>query len=151
MKKIFVTLSTFAKFGLEPLELLEKSGFQFEVNKLGRRLRKDEIAKFAGDCNSVIAGIEPYDQDVLSSMSNLECISRCGVGIDSIDLQYAKEKNIAILNTPDVVIQPVAELTVGMVFDLLRNISLQTSLMKSQKWERKSGFCYPEKLWVFWD
>ncbi|MDP8212632.1 MAG: phosphoglycerate dehydrogenase [Candidatus Zapsychrus exili] len=139
MKKIFVTLSTFSQYGEEPLNLLKESGFEYKVNTLGRRLVKDEIVELAGDCNGVVAGVELYDAEVLDLMPSLECISRCGVGIDSIDHDKAKEKGVVIRNTPDVVIQPVAELTVAFIFDLLKKLTVHTILLKSDNWKKKAG------------
>jgi D-3-phosphoglycerate dehydrogenase len=73
-------------------------------------------------------------------MPKLRCISRCGVGIDNISLEKAQEREIEIRNTPDVVIQPVAELTVAMIFDLLRKLSHHTTILKSKRWEKSTGF-----------
>ncbi len=138
-KKIFVTLSTFAQYGDDPLRILERSGFDYEVNTLGRRLRKEEISQLAQGCHGVVAGVEPYDEEVLAAMPDLQCISRCGVGVDNIDHKIAEEKGIVIRNTPDVVIQPVAELTIAMIFDVLRKLTVHTILLRSKKWEKKAG------------
>ena len=91
------------------------------------------------DCGGIIAGIEPYDSYVFDNMPELCCISRCGVGVDNIDLAKAKECGVAVLNTPDVVIQPVVELTIAMVFDLMRKLSYHAGLMRSRTWEKRAG------------
>jgi D-3-phosphoglycerate dehydrogenase len=137
--KIFVALSTFAEHGDEPLKALQESGFPFFINPLGRRLVRDEIVEMGRTCLGVVAGVEPYDEDVLERMPELRCISRCGVGIDNIDLEAARRRGIAVLNTPDVVVQPVAELTVAMIFDLLKKLSFLTSRMKAGHWEKSTG------------
>ena len=137
--KILVSLSTFAEYNDAPVKLLEDSGFPYFVNPLGRRLTREEIVEMGRDVEGVIAGVEPYDDFVLERMLNLRCISRCGVGIDNISIKKAKEKGVKILNTPDVVIQPVAELTVAMMFDLLKKLSYHTILLKSKRWEKSAG------------
>lgn len=137
--KIFVALSTFAEHGKEPLNLLKDCGFSFAINLLGRRLTREEIVEMGKDAEGIIAGVEPYDDDVLDNLPRLRCISRCGAGIDNISLERAKEKSIAILNTPDVVIQPVAEFTIALIFDLLKKISYHDALLKSKQWEKESG------------
>jgi len=138
-KKIFVALSTFGQQGDIPLKILSESRLSYFINQLGRRLTQKEIIAMGADCEGVIAGLEPYDDYVLDNMPNLRCISRCGVGVDNISLEKAKERGITIFNTPEVVIQPVAELTVAMIFDLLRRLSWQTALMKSGQWKKKTG------------
>ena len=139
MNKIFVALSTFAEYGDDPVTALNQSGFPYVINPLGRRLLRDEIIQMGYDCAGIIAGVEPYDDYVLDRMPNLKCISRCGVGIDNISLEKAAAKRIKILNTPDVVIQPVAELTIAMIFDLLRKLSLHTFSIKAGRWDKMPG------------
>lgn len=136
---IYVTLSTFSQFDEQPLKFLQESGIAFSLNTLNRRMSKEEVIDKAKDADVVIAGIEPYDEFVLDRLNKLKCISRCGVGIDNIDLKKAEEKGIVIKNTPDAVTLPVAELTIGMIFDLLRGLSYYTSLMKLRQWQRKAG------------
>jgi D-3-phosphoglycerate dehydrogenase len=136
---IFVALSNFGQVDPRPLELLKESGVQIHLNTTGKRLTKEEVVKEAARFEGIIAGLEPYDKDVLGQLPKLKCISRCGVGIDNIDTIVAKQKDIAVFNTPYSVIQAVAELTIGMIFDLLRKITLQTQSMRSSKWERMIG------------
>lgn len=137
--QVFVALSTFGEYGPEPIEVLEKHGVNYTLNPTGRRLTSEEIIKYGAGSQAIIAGVEPYTPEVLVQLPTLKCISRCGVGIDNIDLNRAKELNIKILNTPDVVIQPVAELTLGMMLDLLRKITIHTHLLRAGRWEKKSG------------
>ena len=137
--KIFVALSTFAEHGQRPLSLLQESGYAFVLNPLKKRLSQDELIQMGRDCDGVIAGLEPYDDYVLDHTPRLRCISRCGVGVDNIAVEKAKAKGIRIYNTPDVVTQPVAELTVAMIFDLLRRLTFHTQLLRSGKWERVTG------------
>lgn len=139
-QKIFIALSTFAEFGDEPMKLLKKSGLDFHVNGLKKRLVQSDIIQYAKDCDGIIAGVEPYDNDVLDKLPKLKCISRAGVGVDNISLSKAREKKIKILNTPDVVILPVAELTVAMIFDLLKKLTLHTTLLRAKRWEKHAGF-----------
>ena len=91
------------------------------------------------DATGIIAGLEPYTKNVLSSLPDLKCISRAGVGIDNIDQNYANKRNIIICNTPDVVIQSVVELVLALLFDLLRKTTLHTNLIKSGKWVKHVG------------
>jgi len=137
--KVFVALSTFAQYGKKPLELLKNSGIDYSINPLGRRLVEKEIIEMAGEASGIIAGVEPYNAEVLSALPHLKYISRAGVGIDNIDLDYAEKNNITIRNTPDVVIRPVVELTLAMIFDLLRKTTFHTNLLKQNRWEKTAG------------
>lgn len=137
--KIFVALSTFAEHGKEPLDILKSSGFDFALNTTGNRLKQEDIVLLAADCAGVVAGVEPYDASVLERLTQLRCISRCGAGMDTIDLKKAQERGVRVLNTPEVVVRPVAELTVAMILDLLKKLTQQTALMRVKDWQKKTG------------
>jgi D-3-phosphoglycerate dehydrogenase / 2-oxoglutarate reductase len=137
--KVLVALSTFAEFGDAPLELLKQSGLDYRLNPLGRRLAQEEIIEMGKDCQGILAGVEPYDDYVFDHLPELRCISRCGVGIDNISLAKAKERGIVIKNTPDVVVLPAAELTIAMIFDLLRKLTFHTRLLRSKQWQKIPG------------
>ncbi|MBF0523113.1 MAG: phosphoglycerate dehydrogenase [Candidatus Omnitrophica bacterium] len=137
--KVFIASSSFAEHDKEPLRMIEAAGLTCVFNPLGKRLQPLEIVTYGKDCQGIIAGLEQYTDAVLEALPQLRCISRCGVGVDNISLKKAKELKIEVRNTPDVVIQPVAELTVAMIFDLLKNLTVQATLMRTKRWERKIG------------
>ena len=136
---IFVTLSTFAEYSNDPLRLLQKSDFTFRTNSYGRRITSAEVIKLGRGCRGLVAGVEPYSAETLAQLPELCCISRCGVGIDSIDLVEAKRRGIAILNTPDEPIIAVAELTLTMILALLRQLPKVNNLTHDRKWQRVAG------------
>ena len=138
-EKIFVALSTFAEYGDAPIRLLNNAEFEYVLNPLGRRLIREEIVDMGKDAIGIVAGVEPYDASVLEKLPKLKCLSRCGVGIDNIDLVLAQEKGIVIRNTPDVVIRPVVELTIAMIFDLMRKLSLHTGRLWRKEWKKSAG------------
>lgn len=139
MTKILVAVQSFSEYSDIPMTLLKNSGAVIQQNVLGHRLNREELIWLGGGCEAIIAGVEPYDQDVLKNLPGLECISRVGVGMDNIDLNYANANGITVLTTPDAVIEPVVEMTVAMAFALLRHLLYHTSIIKSGKWEKKAG------------
>lgn len=76
--------------------------------------------------------------DVIDAADNLKAIVRAGVGLDNIDVAYARENGIQVLNTPSASTQSVAELTIGYLLALARNIPQMTRSMRDGKWEKKS-------------
>jgi D-3-phosphoglycerate dehydrogenase len=68
---------------------------------------------------------------------NLKVIVRGGVGLDTIDAEYARSKGITVMNTPLSSSASVAELAIGFMFALARSICVSTSSMKAGKWEKK--------------
>ena len=136
---ILVTLSTFSAYSEEPLRLLKKSGFTFLTNPHGRRMKPSEVVELGCGCQGLVAGVEKYTAETLAQLSKLRCISRCGAGIDNIDLAEARRRGIAVLNTPDEPIVAVAELTLAMMLALLRQLPRVDSLTRQRKWQRVTG------------
>ncbi len=134
--RIFVTLSAFSQYDDAPIRLLERSGIPFDLNRSGKRITRDELMNAAQRATVVIAGVEPYDAAVLDSLPALRCISRCGVGVDSIDLEHAHRRGITVLNTPDPPAQAVAELALAMMLALARNLPVQAAHMRRREWTR---------------
>ena len=77
-------------------------------------------------------------KDLIDVCSNLKVIVRGGVGLDTIDHEYAKEKGIAVMNTPMASSASVAELAVGYMFMLARSLYKASASMKAEKWDKKS-------------
>lgn len=139
MQKILVSPSSFGECGLEPFDLLKEGGFEIIPNPYGRKLSEDEIIEHASDITGVIAGVETYSRRVLDSLKNLKCISRVGVGVDSIDLNYAREKGINVLITPEGPTHAVAELSLGLAMNLLRRISISDRRIRAGIWKKEVG------------
>ena len=145
MKKVLLSPSSFGSISLEPIRILEKNGYETFNNPYGRKLKREELILLAKDCCGVVAGVESYDKVVLDELKNLKCISRVGVGIDSIDVDYAKEKEIHVVNTPFGPTRSVAELTIGLTFSLLRKIPFAHCNLKSKIWKKETGNLLFEK------
>jgi len=76
-------------------------------------------------------------EPLIDKATNLKAIIRAGVGLDSIDVDYAEEHGIEVRNTPAASSNAVAELTIGYLFALARPIVQATVSMKEGKWEKK--------------
>ncbi len=72
--------------------------------------------------------------DLIAKLPNLEIIASFGVGVDNIDLAAAKAANISVTNTPDVLNDAVAELTIGLMISLARRIPQGDRFVRDGKW-----------------
>ena len=133
---IFVALSSFGAADLRPLDRLTASGHPFHIHSSGKRITPAEIIQHGAEATIILAGIETYDSKVLTQLPLLKCISRCGVGVDSIDLPTAKQRGVVVANTPHIPTQAVAELALTMILSLTRRLRPQANLMHARKWER---------------
>jgi D-3-phosphoglycerate dehydrogenase len=137
--KILVSPSSFGQCGNEPIDLLKKNNYEIVPNPYGRKLTEEEVIELAKDCTGIVAGVEPLNKRVMDALPRLKCISRVGVGMDSVDLDYAREKGIIVKNTPDGPSRAVAELTIGLTFTLLRKISKADANIRRGTWKKEIG------------
>ena len=137
--KILTSCSSFGEISEEPLEALKKAGFQFFNNPYKRKLTENEVITLATGCVGIIAGLEPLTARVIDALPHLKCISRVGVGMDNVDVEYATKKGIVITNTPDGPTRAVAELTLAMTLGLLRKLPQADANMKKKIWRKETG------------
>ncbi|MGD0331024.1 MAG: phosphoglycerate dehydrogenase [Dehalococcoidia bacterium] len=141
MHRVLITTSAFGKEDSLPLSILRDAGYEVILNPHGRKLTEDEVINLLLEIkpDGMIAGVEPLTAQVLEKAKDLKVISRCGIGLDNVDLKAAKRKGIAVLNTPDAPTVAVAELTVGLIFDLLRRISFLDRELRKGNWRKDTG------------
>ena len=144
MKTVCVALQQFCEMDARPRRMLEENGFQVQENHLKRRLTSTEMPGFLKEADAVIAGVEPYDERLLRQMPKLRLISRCGAGTDSIDEDAARALRIAVRATPEVVVEPVAQLTVAMILALARNFPGHLSDFRQGFWTKRAGHLLSE-------
>lgn len=147
--KIFISTTSFGEYDKSYLDVCRKSGISVESNPYGRKMKPEELCSLAQGAVGLIAGTEPLTADVLSKMPNLKVISRCGVGLENVDLDAAEKAGIKVFNTPDAPTRAVAELTIGLMLDILRKTSRMDSAIRSGRWEKLMGnLLYGKKVGI---
>ncbi len=140
MKTLVISTSSFDIDNNPPLQHLLKNGLKIITNPHRRKLTEDEIIALLKDgAIGLIAGIEPLTERVFQSAGHLKVISRCGTGLDSVDLAAAKNHGVTVLNTPEAPAQAVAELTMGLMLALLRQINPIHQAVCNGEWPRTQG------------
>lgn len=139
MARVLITTVPFGDTDPRPLDLLRAAGVDFLINPLGRKLREDELADMIGDAEVLIAGTEKISEAVMSRAPNLRLISRVGIGLDSVDLLAARRRGIGVSYTPDAPAKAVAELTIGLMFSLLRGTHVSNAELHAGAWRRYMG------------
>ena len=99
--------------------------------------REKDLANHIKDCEIVvIRSATKLTKEVLDKAEQLKIIARCGVGIDNVDLDFAKSKNIFVTNSPSANLISVVELTVALIISVSRKLSLADSHLKKGEWNR---------------
>jgi len=139
MPNVFISTTSFAEHDPSPLEMLRKASMDVQLNPYGRKLTQEECRQHYRDIDGLIAGTEALTAEILKSARNLRVISRCGTGMDNVDLAAAGQQGIKVFNTPDSPTLAVAELTVGLMLALLRHIPRSDREIRTGKWHKRMG------------
>ncbi len=138
-KTVLIATYPFGTTGREPLDILEVSGHTLASNPHRRRLKPGEVNDLLCGVSAVIAGTEPYNQETLRDLPDLQAICRVGIGLDSVDLAFCRDRGITVTYTPDAPSQGVAELTMANILNLLRHIHASDRSVREGAWNRLMG------------
>lgn len=116
MKKILVTLPLSGS-GIDDL----KEVFEVVQPQEGRYTRA-ELLSILPECHGILATMG-VDAEMIQAAKNLKIISVYGAGYNSIDMEEATRHNILVANAPESVTEATAEITFGLMVDVMRNIS----------------------------
>ena len=114
---------------------LETIGDCVDISKSNSKDK--DLANHIKDCEIVvIRSATKLTKEVLDKAEQLKIIARCGVGIDNVDLDFAKSKSIFVTNSPSAILISVVELTVALIISVSRKLSLADSHLKKGEWNR---------------
>lgn len=117
---------------LEGVELLRKFGFEIFVEP---EISKEDLKNKVAECHVLIVRSRTkVTKEIIDAGKNLKIIARAGAGIDNIDVEYAEKKGIRVICAPEAVATAVAELTIGLIISLARQIPKADHAMKEGKW-----------------
>ena len=138
--QILISTSSFNLDNFSELSVIRSSGIKVKLNPFKTRLTEDQVIELLGaESVGLIAGLESLNSRVLRSATALKVIARVGTGLDSVDLGEAAKLGIKVLNTPDAPTSAVAELTLGHILGLLRNIAKADRQIRDNKWQGQMG------------
>ena len=139
MKTVCINTSSFAVHSDEPLKILREKKYEIEFNTTGRKLNQNELCNLIKMSDGVIAGTEKYTRDILARLPYLKVISRLGIGMDNVDLKAVDENGIKVFKTKTNPAPAVAELVLGLMIDVVRNISKSSYELKKGEWKKHMG------------
>ena len=116
------------------IDLLKKMRFDVSVYKKDQPISKNDLIKSVKNCDGLISLLtDKIDKEVIDSMKNCKAIANYAVGFNNIDVDYAKSKGIVVTNTPDVLTDSTADLTMALVLACARKISESEKLVRDKK------------------
>lgn len=116
-------------------QILKEAGHDVDV-KTG--LAPDELKKIIGEYDGLIVrSATKVTRDIIEAAEKLKVIGRAGTGVDNIDVAFAKQRGIVVMNTPGGNSNAVAELALAMMLTLSRDLQTAHQTMKAHSWEKK--------------
>jgi D-3-phosphoglycerate dehydrogenase len=137
--RLLVTPTSYGKNDARLKTELEALVGEVIYNPTGKPLLSNEVEQLLTDVDGYIAGLDGIDANALKKADRLRVISRYGVGVDNVDLTAAKEKGIIVTNTPGANSISVAELALGMMLALARQIPEAVEAVRQGRWPRYAG------------
>ena len=144
--RILVTSTSYGKDDTRLISELEAMAGEVIYNPTGKPLSSTQLASLLPGVDGVIAGLDVIDRAALAGADKLKVIARYGVGIDKVDLAAAREKGIVVTNTPGANSVSVAELALGLILALARQIPEAAKSVQQGKWPRLSGISLEGKI-----
>lgn len=141
---VAVTSPSFSK-NLKLQHEMSKYFSDLKLNLDAVRFNQSELIEYLRDADAAIIGLETIDEEVLNGCPNLKIISKYGVGLNNIDLDACKKRGIKIGWTGGVNKLSVAEMTLGYMLMLCRNIFVTSNQLKNAFWNKSGGVQLSEK------
>ncbi|MBK9098883.1 MAG: D-glycerate dehydrogenase [bacterium] len=117
-------------------DLLSKNHIPFDYFKSDSPIPRKVLLKKVQDCDAIISLLtEKIDKEVIDAMPQCKVIANYAVGYNNIDINYAKKKNIIVTNTPDVLTESTADLTMALVLACARRFSEGEKLIRAGKFK----------------
>lgn len=114
---------------------LKQAGFEVDVNPT---VTADGLKAVVPEYDALIVRSRTkVTEEVMQAGGRLKAVGRAGVGLDNIDVGAAEKKGVKVLNTPEAPAEAVAELAIGLIVSLARQIPLADRTMKEGKWIKK--------------
>lgn len=130
MKKVFFT----GKLAGRAEKFLREKGFSVKIFQEDRPITRIELLRETKEIDALITLLtDTIDKEVIDNLRNCKIIANCAVGFNNIDVEYARRKNIIITNTPDILTDATADLTVALILACARHLREGELMMRSQK------------------
>ncbi len=114
---------------------LKQAGFEVDVNPT---VTADELRAVVPEYDAVIVRSRTkVTKEIIQAGGRLKAVGRAGAGLDNVDVGAAEKKGIKVLNTPEAPAEAVAELAIGLIVSLARQIPLADRTMKEGQWIKK--------------
>jgi len=138
-KKVLVTALVFRR-SPEALAKLKSAGYEVILNPYDRPLQEHEMLDLMANVSGMIVGNDVVTEKVMAAgLPTLQIIAKSGAGYNNIDVAAAQSYGIPVTNTPGTNSKSVADLTLGLILSLARNIPQLNHTLHTGQWQKSVG------------
>lgn len=136
---VLVASRSFGKNCPEKLDEMKRSGCVFVPQNFEKAPSEEQLLQTVQDVDVIISGTEPITSKVLAAASRLKLIAKHGVGYDNIDVEAARARGVAVALAGPVMVDSVADLAMGLLLAIARQIPQGNENVRDGKWDRFIG------------
>ena len=134
--KALTTPRSYGKTDPAVFDMLEKAGLEVIRNETGGILDRETMKRLLADCDGVIVGVDPLDAGVMAAAPKLRAIAKYGVGVDNIDLEAAKARNIKVSRTVGANAEAVADYAMTLMLTVARRAASIDARCRRGDWKK---------------
>ncbi|GGC83774.1 dehydrogenase [Thalassobacillus devorans] len=135
--KVLLTDHEFKHLAYEE-EVFEEAGVTINFVKAQCKT-EEEVIEHAKDADAILNQYAPVSRRVIESLEKCKIISRYGVGVNTIDIEAAKKKDIVVANVPDYGMEEVSNHALALILSWARKVTLLNNEVKKGNWDFKLG------------
>ena len=134
--KVLVTPRSYGKTDPQLFDMLKNAGLEVVRNETGGILDKETMKTLLADCDGIIVGVDPLDAEVIAAAPKLKAIAKYGVGVDNIDMDACKERDIKVSRTVGANSVAVADYAMALILAVARKTVLIDSRCRQGDWKK---------------
>src|SRR4051794_6035894 len=139
MTAVLVAMGQAVTIDAPELEAFKRAGLEIKFGKSSPTTPVGDVIEYLQGCAAVVAGGEPYTEEVFTACPKLRLVCRFGVGYDAVDVEAATRHGVVAATTPGTNDWAVADHAMGLVIDLAHGISRHDRLVRSGGWGARRG------------
>ena len=141
--KVLVATRSFGSTSSKPWDVLNQANCEIVKADMTQKMTEEYLIELLQGVDGAIIGVVPMTANVLEHAPRLKVVSMHGVGVDHIDLTVAAQKGVVIANCQGANDQSVADLTIGLMISVARDIPILDKAVRGGGWGAHAG----SELW----
>jgi D-3-phosphoglycerate dehydrogenase len=137
--QVLIATRSFGSASPKPMQMLMDAGVEIVRVDANSPSVQDEILELVPETSAIIVGLVPITKKIIEKSTKLKIVSMYGVGVNHIDLEAARKKGVIVTNCPGSNDQAVADLTMGLMITVARNIPQIDRDIRDGYWKKYLG------------